>query len=619
MRSAAKTNLRSVSPVLSGDPEALQDRLTALEKAVCQFNMAPGRQIRDTADALLKGIEELFPDSIAAILMTLDDGSTTVFAALQNPAAAILCYSTPLQYSKGNATLALYYPYTHQATEGLTRAIDRLSIFMGLLLENNDTKETLRLSAERYNLSAKVTHDMIWDWDLRTNEIYRHEEGLRSIYGFSDNDPIKAVGDWVERIHPDDKQQVIAHIDQARRQGEHMKYEAEYRFLHGDGRYIHVADRGYITRDAEGNPVRAIGATQDITTRVKALEQVRDSEERYRHIFTNNPLPVWIFDLETYRYLEVNKMAVQHYGYTAAEFEQMTIFDIRPPSERRRLKDIMKKHKDLDQTFMHGRWKQQKKSGDLIYAEIFSHRIVYKDRPAILAVAHDVTQNILLHQQLIKERQRREKEIMKATIAAQEKERNELGKELHDNVNQILTSSKLYLDCVALYDEKVEEYRQACYELINSGIEEIRKLCKSLVPPRLRDVSLIKSIEDILRNMSMARTLEMEFIHERFDEADLDDSLKLTIYRIVQEQTTNILKHADASRVTITLEQNNRQLSVLICDNGKGFARKTFNKGVGFTNIINRASVYHGKAAIKSAPGKGCCLTVTFNRGGQEA
>lgn len=255
-----------------------------------------------------------------------------------------------------------------------------------------------------------------------------------------------------------------------------------------------------------------------------------------------------------------------------------------------------------------------KKGGELIHVEVFSHKIIYLGRPAMLVLAIDVTRNILLQQQLTKERNDRQNEIMKATVAVQEKERNQLGDELHDNVNQILTSARLYMECVGLYDDKKEEYRLSSLELLRRGVEEIRCLSKSMVPPRLKDVGLIQSIIDVLNAMSALRPIDIEFCHAGFDENKIDDGLKLAIYRMVQEQTTNILKYADASKVTVRLHYWNTSFLVLtIRDNGQGFDTAACRKGIGLTNIMNRASIYHGKVDIKSSPGRGCRLRVFFD------
>lgn len=348
--------------------------------------------------------------------------------------------------------------------------------------------EDLKLSNERYHLVAQATHDMIWDWDLERNEIFRNEEGLSSIYGFSNNDPIRRIDDWVERIHPEDRELVVQAIAAIHEAAPGSIFQVEYRFLKGDGHYVYIYDRGYIMRDVSGKPIRLIGAAQDITERVR----------------------------------------LQH--------------------------------------------------------------------------------------QLIEEKNARQKEIMEATIGVQEKERDQIGYELHDNVNQILTTAKLYLECIGLYDEQKETYRLMSEKLMNMGIEEIRRLSRSLVQPRLADVGLIQSIGDVLENIRITRQLAITLLHDGFDENKCEHGLQLAIYRIIQEQTNNILKYANASEIKIVLCVEDIDLVLSISDNGKGFTPSASRKGIGFTNITNRSAVYQGKVEIVSSPGAGCTLSVVFKQ-----
>ena len=93
-------------------------------------------------------------------------------------------------------------------------------------------------------------------------------------------------------------------------------------------------------------------------------------------------------------------------------------------------------------------------------------------------------------------------------------------------------------------------------------------------------------------------------------ENEIDQNLKITLYRIVQEQLNNIIKHADAADVHVSISSDNRHLNLKIEDNGKGFDTHESRRGIGINNIISRAELFNGKVAIKTAPGKGCYLNI---------
>jgi signal transduction histidine kinase len=215
---------------------------------------------------------------------------------------------------------------------------------------------------------------------------------------------------------------------------------------------------------------------------------------------------------------------------------------------------------------------------------------------------------------MLEEKVEHQRQIARATINTQEKERSEIGKELHDNVNQILASAKLFLSSPFMESEERERFSNKAMEHINMAIEEIRKLSRSLVSPSTADLGIIETINDMIGDIKMVQKVEVCFNDGGIDESKLDYGLKLTIYRIVQEQMNNILKYANASKIGITIQEQGKKLSLTITDNGKGFDLVMKRKGIGLNNIINRADVFNGKVDIQTAPGQGCVLQVEFDK-----
>ncbi|MEW5797508.1 MAG: PAS domain S-box protein [Bacteroidota bacterium] len=117
---------------------------------------------------------------------------------------------------------------------------------------------------------------------------------------------------------------------------------------------------------------------------------LQESEERYRYLFKNNPLPMWVFDSETLAFLEVNDAAINHYGYSREEFLHMTIKEIRPPEEvPRLLDDVRQHHRGHDAGSI---WKHRKKDGTIIDVEITSHELLFGGREGKLVLANDITE-----------------------------------------------------------------------------------------------------------------------------------------------------------------------------------------------------------------------------------
>ena len=135
-----------------------------------------------------------------------------------------------------------------------------------------------------------------------------------------------------------------------------------------------------------------LGIDRDITERKIAEAALRESEEKYRLLFEANPMPMWIFDLETLRFLKVNTAAINHYGYSEIEFMSMTIKDIRPPKDvSRLLENIAQVKSGLDSA---GVWTHLKKDGSPIQVEIMSHQVDFDGRQAKLVLVSDLTERI---------------------------------------------------------------------------------------------------------------------------------------------------------------------------------------------------------------------------------
>jgi len=206
----------------------------------------------------------------------------------------------------------------------------------------------------------------------------------------------------------------------------------------------------------------------------------------------------------------------------------------------------------------------------------------------------------------------KQKLLAQAMVDAQEKERAEIGKELHDNINQILSTTKLYLELAKSDDNQRLSLINRSAGNIHNAIREIRNISRSLVPASIGDLGLMDSLVDLVESIQVTRTIQVSFRPVGNFER-LSEKTKLMIFRIIQEQVNNVLRHSGARNLLIelTLEETTGRIELNMTDDGKGFnPEKVRKKGLGLSNIRSRADLFGGKVTIQSTPGHGCKLKV---------
>ena len=231
----------------------------------------------------------------------------------------------------------------------------------------------------------------------------------------------------------------------------------------------------------------------------------------------------------------------------------------------------------------------------------------------IVGVLQDVSQIINLQVELNQEKIRKQKELTDAILQAQERERDEIGKELHDNVNQLLATGKIMIDAALSSPDMHDELLRISQESILAAIAEIRNISHAMIAPSMQEDQFVEAINSLMRTVNLTGTLQVTAILPDAKHLQrINDKLKLTLYRIIQEQMANILKHARAETASINLSIKGNQLLLSVTDNGCGFNPKKRTEGVGLKNIENRVEVFEGKMEVISRPDFGCKLKVSI-------
>ncbi len=368
----------------------------------------------------------------------------------------------------------------------------------------------------------------------------------------------------------------------------------------------------YILKDRLQRLPNAIAAALDkyhlAVARKQAIETLRSSERKYKLLFESNPLPMWMISQSTLDIIDVNEAAVNHYGYTKEEFLKINSKNIRLHDDEY-TGGTREKNPGLYKT---GIWRHRKKDGTIIMADVIAHDVLYENEPVRLVLVHDITEKLQAEAELTRQRMLQQKLITETSVRVQEREREEIGKELHDNINQILAVAKLYLQHAINKDNLQSKSLEESNKNIELAIAEIRKLSQALVAPSLGDITLLEAIGELIHLINLTTSLHLELSDSNYQEDDLDKNVQLMIYRIIQEQINNILKHAGAKNVFIQLCVTSEHILLAIKDDGVGFDTTKNTGGIGLRNITLRAGFYDGTVRIISSPGQGCTLEVTI-------
>ncbi|MES2654207.1 MAG: sensor histidine kinase [Bacteroidota bacterium] len=220
-------------------------------------------------------------------------------------------------------------------------------------------------------------------------------------------------------------------------------------------------------------------------------------------------------------------------------------------------------------------------------------------------------QQRLLDSQLHKQQE----ENAKAIIEAEENERTRIARDLHDGIGQQLSAAKLNLSGLKSVLEPTANFNKDmldnAIELVDESIHEIRTVSHNMMLDSLVKIGLVTAVKNFINKLNNTDKIKINIetfgIHQR-----LDNVVETVVFRILQELMNNIIKHANATEVSIQIIKHDNELSLLIDDNGNGFdtAKMGSFEGIGLKNILTRVNYINGKVFFDSFVGRGTTVTV---------
>ena len=229
--------------------------------------------------------------------------------------------------------------------------------------------------------------------------------------------------------------------------------------------------------------------------------------------------------------------------------------------------------------------------------------------------------NRTLHAEVIghKQAENARAQLLQRLVTAQEEERSRISRELHDQMGQHLAALMLGLKALKTSSGRLlpaNKQLQHLYELTNQLAEEVHHLARELRPAALDDLGLHTALSNYVEQWSERSGTMIDFHSSGLERQRISPQIETTVYRIVQEALTNVLKHAEATRVSVILEYRNGQIRTIVEDDGKGFDADTpttptvIAGGLGLIGMQERVALVGGTFDVESKPGAGTTLVI---------
>ena len=221
-----------------------------------------------------------------------------------------------------------------------------------------------------------------------------------------------------------------------------------------------------------------------------------------------------------------------------------------------------------------------------------------------------------IQEQKIKDLEKEKKILSLASmIEGQEAERTRIAKDLHDGLGGLLSTVKAHFSIIQQQVKQLEEINVygKTTEMIDNAVEEVRRISHNLMPVALRLEGLSSAIEEIAEQLRMVHNINVDFEVSNL-EGRFDENREVFVYRIIQEATNNIIKHAQAKNVLIQISKFDKELNLVIEDDGKGFemSDEMASLGIGLKSMQSRVEHLKGTFDIDSKKGTGTTITVNI-------
>jgi PAS domain S-box-containing protein len=468
--------------------------------------------------------------------------------------------------------------------------------------ELNQANEELKFFNDRFLLIAEASNEALWDWDLKTNIIWGNDYYLKTL-GKSENDE-NNFNDFTSRIHPDDMQSMTAEFQKSINSKTRHTY-SEFRFKNTEGDWSYLINRSIVLYDEKNNPYRSLGSFEDITLSHQVQKEIQKQKDISTTLIESLPGIFFMFDSNK-KFIRWNKNLTNITGYLPEDMEYLTplsfLADEQVEMVVSKIASVFEKGIDYVEADL---LTKDKKRIPYFFTGV---RVRINDDDCLMGVGIDISERVGYQEQL--------KALALYLQQIREEERTIISREIHDELGQQLTALKMNLSMlkrkVGPIDDDSSQKINDAISITNDAMIAVRRISAQLRPSILDDLGLQAAMEWQSEEFEKRYGIRTEFISNQNNLDVLSIEIKTGIFRIYQESLTNVLKHAQASKVDASLHLDNNIITLAISDNGIGFdeAEIEKKKTFGMLGIKERTSLLKGNCLFLGKPGLGTTVLV---------
>ncbi|HKK44072.1 MAG TPA: PAS domain S-box protein [Balneolaceae bacterium] len=548
----------------------------------------------DIEKNLEKGIHQLRRRQYDIILLDLslpDSSGLVTLEKVRNVAGPI-----PIVVLTGLDDEEIGFEAVHKgAQDFLTKKEINVTVLSRAVLyaiERSQLLQKLKKSEGRLRQAQQLAHIGSFEHNLKSGEFLWSEEVFRLLELEPGKRNLKYDDFW-DMIHQQDREDFDEAIKRVHKNGKRQYIEFRVQTYSGNIKHLYSILEPIRTND--NNIVKIFGTTHDITQRKKTEQQLKENERRYRMLFQATTDEILVFQLDDNMdplpFIEVNDVACNILGYSREELLQKTLYDIAEADDgeiKRRINGVINFGATLHDS------KHVTKKGNIIPLEISARSFLYEGQQTIISIGRD-----------IRARQKLEQEILNIS----ERERQRIGRDMHDDLGQMLTGIGMIAQNLA---NRLKANRlpaaddvQEIADLVKEADEHARSLARGLVPVNVESNGLSSALQELAEKRSKMFNINIKYTSKQADEIK-NSSSAVHLYRIAQEAINNAVKHGEATFIDVELSVLEDHVLLTVKDNGKGFSEaRQKSDGMGVRIMNFRANMIGGNLKINSEPGKG--------------